>query len=132
MLERLTEDRLAGLGASASEARHYPSAKVEVGADDLARLVAEVRDHRTDARAGATAFTDFHDWLAEWSHGEAGAKAAHQAWYDSMQRQHRDVSRHLARWEILEAKDQALHQLIAQAFVNAALASIGEEGGAHG
>lgn len=131
MLERLAEDRLAGMAATASEGARYANAKVEVTATDLAALVAEVEDHRTDARNHAKEFTDFHVWLAEWAASERGGRASWHAWYESMQRLHRDVSRHTAKWEILEPQDQVLHSLIAKSFVNAALADVGVVEEAH-
>lgn len=130
MLERLPEERLAGMATSAAEGARYANAKVEVTATDLAALVAEVEDHRADARNHAKEFTDFHVWLAEWAASDQGGRAAWHAWYESMQVLHRDVSRHMAKWEILEPLDQTLHSLIAKSFINAALADVGD-GEAH-
>lgn len=121
MRERLTEDKLAGLATTVSEGSRYTGSKIEVAPETLGALVAEVQDRRLDEREGADAFSSLHDWLLKWADTEQAARAAHAAWIDSMARQHRDVSRHLARWEILETQDQALYMLIAAHFIQTAL-----------
>jgi len=123
MHERPSQEQIEEMLDKAEEAAEV-EAVMAVNAIDLVRILHEVQDHRADESQGASAFINLHDWLDKWAASEAGARAAWDAWYISMQRQHRDVSRHVARWEILEPQDQALHGLIAQRFVNTALDSV--------
>jgi hypothetical protein len=129
MLERLSEDRLTGLGDSAREANLYAGATVQVSASDLSALVAEVNDHRADAREDAATTTSLHDGLVAWASTEAAARAAWMAWRRAMESQHRDISRHQAKFEILDQQDQLLHGRVAQLFITAAIEAVhdGEE-----
>jgi hypothetical protein len=129
MLERLSEERLAGLANSAGEANLYAGATVQMSASDLLALVAEVSDHRHDQRQDAATTTSLHDGLVAWASTEAAARALWKAWYDSMASQHRDVDRHRSKWEILDQQDQILDGRIAQLFITAAIEAVhdGEE-----
>jgi hypothetical protein len=129
MLERLSEEQIAGLANTAGEAQRYTGATVQITAADLLALVAEVSDYRTDQRQEATDTTSLHDGLVAWASTEEAARAAWMAWRRAMESQHRDISRHQAKWEILEQQDQLLHGRVAQLFITAAIEAVhdGEE-----
>ena len=128
MHERQTQEQIEAMLADAEDRGSVAAGRITVDAMDLVRVLREVQDHRADESQGATAFVRITEWLEHWAGTEAGARAAHRAWFDSMSQQHRDVSRHAARWDILEPLDQALYSLIAQHFVNAALESVDGRG----
>lgn len=72
---------------------------------------------------------DLADRLLEWSKTPDAARLMWAAWLECMKQQHRDVSRHQIRWQILEPNEQQFHGLMAQAFMSMALA--GAEGEKH-
>lgn len=112
MPERESDEHLAEMLEVAEEAGEVEAGEVTIDAMDLVRVLQEVTDRRAD---------DLRDKLIEWAHTEAGGKAAWKAWYDAMLSQHRDVSRHQARFEILDPPDQQLHLRIAVLLMTAAL-----------
>lgn len=134
MHEREDDERIADMLAEAEEAGETEAGLIEVDAMDLVRVLQEVEDRRADERLEASRVNALYDGLVGWAGSEEAAKAHFRAWLAAMDSQHRDVSRHEAKWEIIEPQDQLLHARISQLFITAAIEAVhnGEEVARHG